>query len=326
MNTMPITSVLRVVTVVAFLGLPSAPALAADYKLYFLGGQSNMDGYGYTKDLPQELAGEVEGVRIFCGNPAPDGDRAGGRGMWTALKPGFGVGFKSDGKSNGYSDRFGPELTFGRRIRELHGADRAAKIAIIKYSRGGTAIDPESPNTPRFGCWKVDFTGGDGDAKGVNQFDHFVACVKEALATKDIDGDGTDDTLIPAGIVWMQGESDALSEDVAKRYEANLKDLIAHIRQELAKAARVEAQVPVVIGQIADSKQDAKDGKMMDFLELVQAGQAAFVKNDGRAALVTSTSGYTFSDPWHYDSPAYIDLGKQFAEALVKAGEKRSKR
>jgi iduronate 2-sulfatase len=152
--------------------------------------------------------------------------------------------------------------------------------------------------------------------------------VRQALAAKDIDGDGTDDRLVPAGIVWMQGESDALSEAVAKRYEANLKELMKRIREELAKAGKADDEIPVVIGQIADSKQDAKDGKMMDFLEVVQAAQAGFVKNDGHAALVSGTSGYKFSDPWHYDSRAYIDLGTQFADALARgtgAGAQRSK-
>ena len=36
----------------------------------------------------------------------------------------------------------------------------------------------------------------------------------------------------------------------------------------------------------------------------------------GHAALVTTTDIYGYSDPWHYDSAGYIDLGKQFAIAL----------
>src|SRR5688500_16422085 len=101
---MPIPTLAKVAVVVACLGLQFSSASATDYKLFFLGGQSNMDGYGYNNQLPEDMAGDVEGVRVFCGNPAPDGDRAGGRGIWSPLRPGFGVGFSSDGKSNAYSD------------------------------------------------------------------------------------------------------------------------------------------------------------------------------------------------------------------------------
>lgn len=33
----------------------TSSAEAKDYKLYYLGGQSNMDGFGYVKDLPDIL-------------------------------------------------------------------------------------------------------------------------------------------------------------------------------------------------------------------------------------------------------------------------------
>ena len=51
------------------------------YKVYFLGGQSNMDGYGLVAELPAELRAAVTGVRIFHGNPAVDGAEADGRGL-----------------------------------------------------------------------------------------------------------------------------------------------------------------------------------------------------------------------------------------------------
>jgi len=298
--------------------LPSGVVLAEEYKLYFLGGQSNMDGYGYVKQLPAELAGEVEGVMIFHGNPAQDGVAPDGRGCWAPLQPGYGVGFRSDGTTNQLSNRFGPELTFGRQIRKL---DPHTKVAIIKYSRGGTSIDVEAPNAKSHGCWEPAFKGGQGDGEGVNQYDHFLAAVRNALAVRDIDGDGTEDRLVAAGIVWMQGESDAFTEPVAKRYEANLKNIMDHIRRVLAGKDSVAAdKLPVVIGRVADSGRDA-DGRMMDYGQIVQAAQAAFAEKDDNANLVTSPSGYKFCDAWHYDTATYIDLGRQFGTS-IKALEK----
>ena len=289
-------------------------AIAEDIPLFYLGGQSNMDGYGRTNELPNELNGEVEGVFIFHGNTSKDAQPVDGRGVWAKLQPGHGVQFKSDGKQNKLSDRFGVELTFARTVKS---AMPGKKIAIIKYSRGGTSIDEAAAGG--FGCWEPDFEQGRGAAKGVNQYDHFLATVNNAMATPDIDGDGKADRLVPAGIVWMQGESDAAhGKDIADRYEANLKRLM-----DLIRAAFRTDDLPVVIGRISDSGRDDKDGIVWDHGKLVRAAQSAFVNDDVSAALVTSTDEYGYSDPWHYDSAGYIDLGKRFGEAMLKLHDKR---
>ena len=284
-------------------------ASAKDYRLYYLGGQSNMDGYGHTADLAEDHNAPLAGVMIFHGNSSPDGAEVDGHGTWSVLKPGHGVGFKSDGTKNTYSDRFGVELTFARRLKER---DPDANIAILTYSRGGTSIDAAAAG--KFGSWEPDFTGGSGAGAGINQYDHFLAAVRQATEIRDIDGDGETDRLIPAGIVWMQGESDAAyTPEIAERYEANLKRLM-----DLVRAALRTDDLPVVIGRISDSGRDDKDQKVWDHGATVRTAQAAFVKKDAAAALVTSTDQYGYSDPWHYDSAGYLDLGREFAEALSK--------
>jgi hypothetical protein len=273
------------------------------YQVYFLGGQSNMDGYGYVSELPPELNGRVPGVWIFHGNTVPDDSSGGGAGLWAELRPGHGVGFSSDGMENFYSDRFGVEVTFARQLRQQN---PEADIAIIKYSRGGTSIDAAAAGEA--GSWDPDYGGGDG----VNQYDHFVATVLNATAVSDIDGDGAPDRLVPAGIIWMQGESDgAYTEEIAKRYLNNLTRLVGLIR-----GAFQDDNLPVVIGRISDSGQD-EDGMVWDFGDIVREAEAEFVESDHSAALVTSTDDYSYSDPWHYDSAGYIDLGMRFAEAVA---------
>jgi iduronate 2-sulfatase len=139
--------------------------------------------------------------------------------------------------------------------------------------------------------------------------------VRLATGVDDIDGDGTRDTLVPRGIVWMQGESDAShSGEIAARYRSNLKQLM-----DLIRAALRDPDTPVVIGRISDSGQDAKekDNRVWNHGDIVRDAQAAFVAEDGCAVLVTSTDGYGYSDPWHYDSAGYIDLGTRFAEAIL---------
>lgn len=291
-------------------------ASAKDYKLYYLGGQSNMDGYGRVKELPAEFRAPQTDVPIFHGNTSPDGAAVDGRGVWAALRPGHGVGFKSDGKTASYSQRFGVELSFARRMRKLQ---PSAAIALIKYSRGGTSIDQHAAGP--FGSWDPDFRGGSGPGQGVNQYDHFLAAIRRAMVPRDIDHDGEPDRLIPAGIVWMQGESDAgYSVEIARRYEANLKRLM-----DLIRAALREDDLPVVVGRISDSKKNEKK-KTWRHGEIVRAAQMAFAKNDAAAAVVTTTDKYGYSDPWHYDSAGYLDLGVQFAEALYKLEKARTAR
>ncbi|WP_417384598.1 sialate O-acetylesterase [Gimesia sp.] len=281
---------------------------AKTYQVYFLGGQSNMDGYGYAKDLPDDMKESVPGVMIFHANPAPDAVPVDGRGLWSGLKPGHGVGFKSDGKENTYSNRFGVELSFAKTLQELA---PDANIALIKISRGGTSIAVDAAGN--FGCWDPDFEKGTGKGQGINQYDHFLAGMKRALQTTDIDHDGEADTLVPAGIVWMQGESDAAyTEEIAKQYEANLKRLM-----DLIRATLYTDDLPVVIGRISDSGNNP-EGKVWKYGEIVRAGQAAFVEKDKRAALVTSTDEYGYSDRWHYNSEGYLDLGRNFAQTLWK--------
>lgn len=278
------------------------------FLLFYLGGQSNMEGFGYNKDLPAELQKEVKDVFIFEGQTAPDNNSAAGAGKWEALKPGHGTGFSSDGKTNKLSERFGPELTFGLQMKKLF---PDARIAIVKYSRGGTAID--SLGAGGAGSWDPFFSGS-------NQYDHFLTTLSKATTAADVNLDGKPDTLIPMGIVWMQGESDAaFTKEIADRYYVNLRREIA-----LFRAALRDNDLPVIIGKISDSGQNPEK-KIWKFGEIIQAAQEKFVSTDRNARIVRTTEKYGYSDPYHYDSAGYIDLGRQFADALFSITQQSRK-
>ncbi len=281
-------------------------ASATDYRLYYFGGQSNMDGFGYVDELPARFGRPSAKVVIFTGNQGEDGKPEDGRGLWAPLQPGYGTGFTSDGETNQLSDRFGAEVTFGHRMLEI---DSDARIAILKYSRGGTGLAEGSSG---YGTWAPDYDG-------VNQYDHALAAMRNALSVTDVDGDGEPDRLIPTGIIWMQGEADAYaSQAFADAYEANLKRLMDLIRAAL----RVD-DLPVVIGRITDSGR-GENGLVMPYIETVQAAQARFVESDACAAYVTEIDDYDYpeDDDWHYDSNGYVRIGIAFANAAVEL-EKR---
>ncbi len=276
---------------------------AKKYRLFYLGGQSNMDGFGYVAELPDDLKEVFDNVMIYHVQKTNDGEEANGKGMWAKLQPGYGTDFKFDGNKNIYGERFGLELTFAKRMQELFPGEN---IALVKYSKGGSAIDL---GENKHGTWDPDYS----EKNGVNQWDHFLATIRGAYGVDDIDGDGEKDQLIPTGILWMQGESDAHKALVASKYEKNLKRLIDMIR-----AALLKDDLPVVIGRISDSGQDEEDGLVWDFGNVVRAAQHRFVEKDPAAAIVTSTDNYGYSDKYHYDSEGYIDLGTRFAEEMAK--------
>jgi len=273
-------------------------------KLYYLGGQSNMDGMGSNADLPESLKKPFDDVWIFHGNTVGDDKPNGGLGIWEKLRPGHGRNFSSNEKSNNLTKSFGVELSFAKKMQELYPNE---KIAIIKYSRGGSSIDKDAAGP--YGCWDPDYIG----SNGLNQYDYFLTTLQNAFDVKDINGDGIKDRLIPSGIIWMQGESDTCyGEDLANRYYSNLKRLM-----ELMRAALRKDDLPIVIGKISDSGRN-KEEKVWPYCELVQHGQEKFVRTDKNAAIVRDTKNYKYSDPYHYDSAGYIDLGKKFAEAIYK--------
>lgn len=283
-----------------FLIVPLLSFSQETIRVFFLGGQSNMAGYGYSKDLPDSLNQPLEDVYIFHGHPANDGEN-GGAGVWELLQPGHGEGFASTDKGNDRSDRFGLELSFAATMKAQYPNDL---IALIKYAKGGSSID--TLGAPQFGTWDPDFSQP-------NQYDHFLATLNNALATQDLNKDGEQDVLIPSGILWMQGESDAGSAEVAARYEQHLKRLM-----DLIRAAMRVDDLPVVIGKISDSWNPKYDGKVWKHGELVQYAQEQFVKKDERAAIVRQTRYYDYSDPWHYTSADYLDMGVRFADEMIQ--------
>jgi len=273
------------------------------YKLYYLGGQSNMEGFGFIDELPAAALIQSQDVMIFTGQMALDNETHGGVGIWQALQPGHGTGFKTDGETNQLSDRFGPELLFGQTMAER---EPGTKIAIVKYALGGSGL----ADGVGYGNWHPDFSEG----AGINQYDHFLTTVRNAFVHSDIDGDGVADQLIPSGIVWMQGEADAFdSQAAADEYRTNIERLMGLLRAAL----RVD-DLPVVIGKITDSGM-SEDGSVMDYIETVQLAQQDFVASDSCAAYVTVTEdlGY-LDDAWHYDTDGFVRMGTAFAEAMIE--------
>ena len=198
--------------------VPGAPA--AQYDLWLLAGQSNMDGRGKAKDLPAAEREAVPGVSIFYRNPLASSER------FCPLAPGFSWPPGYRGKLP--SEAFGPELSFARALRK--GAPDVP-LALIKGSRGGSSLrtdwrlgEPDQPKT-QGECYRC-----------------FVETWK--LATAALAADGS--TFRLRGLLWHQGEADSgLSQ---ADYLDLLTRFIARVRADVGRA-----ELPVLIGEVYDN-------------------------------------------------------------------------
>ena len=297
------------------------------YHVYFLGGQSNMEGGGLISEAGDASAPPA-GALIFATPATDDTNPTPASTGWQPVTGGYGWGFHADANDNGapaLADRFGPEVTFAARLRELRPSER---VAIIKYAKGGTGIDTIAGRD--WGTWMP--TDLDANAPSPNQHDHALTTIERALATSntDIAGDGLPDTLVPAGIVWMQGETDARHEHAAPAYADNLAMLIERLRASLSSDISSDpsgAELPVVIGLITDSARLAGRDPVRAFGETVEQQQRAFVESDANAALMDRTLAYAYSDDLHYDTAGYLEMGRDFAEAMhdLRPAQQRTK-
>ena len=267
------------------------------WKVYYFGGQSNMDGYGFNNQLPDSLKKRIPNSMIFNGKRDNEGNPNGGIGIWSPVEPGHGNMFQTDGVSNFLSKMFGPELSFAKKMTSY-----GVKIAIIKYSFGGTALYPGAG----YGDWHP-------DQERINHLDNALSTINNAFDVADINGDGRLDRLIPSGIVWMQGESDAEhSKEASEAYYGNLKNLI-----NLLRASLRNEKLPVVIGKINDSHMTPNGGPTQPFIKNVHLAQKKFTEQDGCASYVTEIESYQFSDDaWQYNTDGFIKMGIAFAKAV----------
>ncbi len=260
-------------------------------RTFLVAGQSNTDGYGLGYgnlsygylDPPDDLYDIGRGdlvdpqaqVSIF------HGAYYSGNGSWQTLEPGFGIQW------NGI--RFGPELSFGYDVQNQCGLD----IRLIKYSVGGTSLAHD---------WDPDFTG-------TNQYDYFMTTVQNAIAAAGAAGE----TLDIIGLVWMQGESDALNYSMATAYETNLTHFIASVRQDLGLP-----DLDAYVGSIADSP-------VWTYRQIVWDAQDSVAAADPRVNVANGKDLPLFvndgdgSANIHYTTQGEVTLGERFAASVMSS-------
>jgi len=199
------------------LGLSLALAVrawAANYDVYLLAGQSNMDGRGKVADLTPEQRQPSATALIYYRN----GDL--GTDGWKPLEPGYSLA-PNDKRKTLPSPTFGPELGFAQALAATQ-PDR--KLALVKIATGGTSLQ-RNWNPTNGPCYRS-----------------LVETVRRAGEALTRDGH----TFTVRGLLWHQGESD--SADTAEVYGQRLTNFIAHVRADLQLP-----DLPIVVGEVIDN-------------------------------------------------------------------------
>ncbi|MCX7429312.1 MAG: PEP-CTERM sorting domain-containing protein [Planctomycetia bacterium] len=126
-----------------------AGPVAAATKVFLLGGQSNMVGYGVVAELAPPYSESQPNVNFWDS----------GSNQWTALRGGF-------GKTAAY---FGPEMSFGATLKTLFPTD---DIYLVKYAAGATNLAVN---------WNPDGTG-----TTYNAFQSTVNAALDDLRSKEL--------------------------------------------------------------------------------------------------------------------------------------------
>lgn len=251
-----------------------AKAPVAPVRVYLFAGQSNMVGAATTvATLPLFApALQLPHSRVSFWGPTTDSPS-----RWVPLRP------PTEVWKNIFKAGFGPELSAGRALAELHPGSR---IAVVKYAWNATSL-----------YW--DWAPGRSHGRYETMIDGTRRAMR-ALAAK------TKAPVRLEGFFWMQGESDADTYAHARSYGARLQRFIAAVRSDLR-----EPKLPVVIAQIDDVRR--YHPALLPHSRIVRAEQARVARADPRTFLV-STDGlaHMSASRIHFNTEGTIELGRRF--------------
>ena len=199
-------------------------------KVFFLAGQSNMDGcaraYNLNKEDLERLEKAKKNVVLYYNHQKPIPLNVSNANEYVKKT------FKTD-------QVFGPELFFGIELSEAYPDHQ---IILIKRSRGGMSL---------YGAWNPNWT--EEKAQLMNEQDDpqlyhdFVNYAHNILKEYD----KSDYEL--CGMLWVQGEADSWKNKVdtkaADTYELNLNNLLKGVRTEF-----VSPELPFIIFQVGNEK------------------------------------------------------------------------
>jgi len=248
------------------------PADPARFPVFLLMGQSNMAGYGGIHPSDPWQKGDFLPVpRVLVLGGQCTLKSRRGRG-WTRWRPAAHA-LHLNQKSAG----FGLALPFASR---LLAEKPALTIGLIPCAWGGAGIDQIGPGTPLY--------------------DNAIARARMAAHRGTL-----------AGVLWHQGETDALDDSLASSHARKLTVLIARLRSDLAVP-----ELPFLIGDLGTFGNGKRDPAALARHDRVRAGLRQVAAETDHAAFVES-EGLTGVDIVHFSRSAFIEFGRRYADTYL---------
>lgn len=196
------------------------------------------------------------------------------------------VELTKDSMATARRQQFGPEMAFAHRLAKTYPNHT---IAISKTAAGGTKLHTQW--TPGRGMYQ----------RFIRNFRNATTNLEEAGLTYEV-----------AGMLWMQGESDSETVEMAEAYETNLKLLVADVRKQTGNA-----KLPFVMGRISSSLLK-KTPWNFDKAATVQEAQEAVAADDDHVYIINTDRLSTRKDNTHFDTKAQLTLGGQMAGIMIR--------
>jgi hypothetical protein len=233
-----------------------------------MGGQSNMQGWrSDAAHYPQQgIAMDAE-IPFYWEAV----DYASSKRKWASLGPQAGHFAKG---------HFGPEVTFARQLKRsgLH-------PAIFKYSFGSSNLRD---------VWKAPGQGG--------LYDKMTQQVQQAISTLKSQGH----SIRLRAFIWIQGESDADTDKLAKGYYRNLHNMLSHFRRNIIR----NPKFPVLLGIDEQHPRVALRPAVVEAQKKIAAEDPSIV--------FTSMIGLEKSDVTHLTAKGVIAHGKRLYNRYIK--------
>jgi hypothetical protein len=183
--------------------------------------------------------------------------------------------------------KFGPEIGFAH---TLAAAWPDESILLVKYAVNATSLLAWSPD------WSYERARQTGNADAGPLYETLFRYVNAAIRDKQVEF---------AGVLWMQGERDALYPAIAQDYARNFTHLIARFRADTSKP-----DLPVIFGKIAPP--DAWAGR-----ETVWQAQEAVNQTVPWTRCISTDDLIKAGGELHYATEGQLTLGRRFAEAYL---------
>ena len=257
-----------------FSAAAATPAWAVEIPVFVIAGQSNAVGAGTSYQTLMPSLKVVQPNVLYCG-PQESAVR------WTSLVPPTQV--EQMNYPNDPEGGFGPELMVGKTISDALGGQLVAEA---KYAVDGTNLFEQwNPNTKN------------------SLYYSMLTRVNAALAALPQQQAGVTGKV--AGFFWMQGESDANAARTTSQYEADLTDLITHVRSDFG-----DPNLPFIFGRITTVWANAAN------IRQAQANVAATVPH---TFMLDTDALERLPSPYdgHFDNRGMLDLGIGFGNGYL---------